>query len=54
VPPARWRYLATHRINYDAKPWAIDRSATKPGAAQIVLRWPAQTYCRVRQPDVTS
>ena len=33
VPPARWRHLATHRIHYDAKPWALDRSATKLGGS---------------------
>ncbi len=34
LPPACWRQRARPRINnYDANPWALDRSATKPGGS---------------------
>lgn len=33
VAPARWRHCADHRINYDANPRPLDRSATKAGGS---------------------
>ena len=34
LPPACWRQRAKPRITYyDANPWALDRSATKPGGS---------------------
>lgn len=47
VPPACWRHRAKPRIdNYDANPWALDRSSTNPGgsAARTICRGLVQSY----------